>query len=709
MVNSNLQQVDFSHALNMIRSGELSFYNFYNADIPVNQHYSVDYYLNHPNDTMEVDQIITTSFTDIELYNPNDEDFDFKAAHLPINAITIVDSVSKEYHAFFLLYDFNMELFGIKHDNNFDFKVFIAGMQAQMKQFLVDKEYLTEDSEIFIYIFDQESELIKSYWSRLMTVDPCIISGWNSDLFDYPYLYGRTVKLFGAETANRMITKLGHVTQKGDLVVFPEYINLDLLYAYKPRDEGGLNLGKKQSQYTLDNISSIELKLKKIEYKSENVSLNELYEKDPYWFLLYNIADTALTYLLNDKLKHIELYNTIRRIMRCGYGSSIIGSSATFESMIFSQLIELGKYVRYGINTESKRSLDENMCSNFPKLNDPKGKQCKIPAISSKVYSSAIRRFPGAYVKEPTPKIVNDGSLVIDLDAKALYPSMILQSNISFDSYIARIIPPCTYKTLVLLENSLGKTMIPDMLSQNVANMCWLYSDTVRSQKRDTAITMYNIILYLFSKLYSSGLTFQQICSPREFKEHVYLRHYLIPLLDALNIIHPENKTFNQFAYDYLFMDRYDSNNVDLLQRKYPAIYILFNPADSNAYVQKFDLVEGIKTFQQYGLTLAGTLFTRHEEYMGLFTNFLISMGNLRTKYKDARQECTRGTDEYDLNDNRQKSFKVVMNTTYGLYGLSTFRYSNHWLAQSITNNGMLTIKIAQQLGESYLNYKYGN
>jgi len=704
-----MQQLDFNHVLNLVRSGELNFYNFYNADIPIGTYYCVDYYLNHPNDTMDVNQIINAAFTDIELYNPNDEDFDFKAAHLPINAITIVDTISKHYHAYFLLYDFNMELFGIRRTADFNYESFIIETQNKIRNFLIEKQYLDESCKLSIYLYNNETTLLQDYWKRLMTIDPCIISGWNSDYFDYPYLYFRTVKLVGPDVANKMITKLGHVTQKGDLISIPEYTNLDLLYAYKPRDEGGLNLGKKQSQYTLNNISDIELKLTKIDYKDQNTSLNELYEKDPYWFLVYNIGDTALTYLLNAKLKHLDLYNVIRRIMRTGYNASIMGSSVVFDSMIYSKLIERKQYVRYGINTETRRNLDENNLSNLVKLNDPKGKQCKIPKITSQMYSAAIMRFPGAYVKEATGKIINDGSLVLDLDAKALYPSMILQSNISFDSYIGRVLPSCTYKTLQLLETHLGKAMMPNMLAQNIANMAWKYGETVNTEKRETSIKMYYIILYLFNKLFISGLTFQQISNPNTFKEHVYLRHYLIPLLDALNLIHPENHKFNQFVYDYLFMERYDKNGVDLLNLKYPEIYILFNPADSNAFIQKFALVEGIQTFQKNIITLAGTLFNKHSEYMGLFTNFLINMGNLRTKYKDARQECARGTDEYNLNDNRQKSFKVVMNTTYGLYGLSTFRYSNHWLAQSITNNGMLTIKIAQQLGENFLQYKYGN
>ena len=43
------------------------------------------------------------------------------------------------------------------------------------------------------------------------------------------------------------------------------------------------------------------------------------------------------------------------------------------------------------------------------------------------------------------------------------------------------------------------------------------------------------------------------------------------------------------------------------------------------------------------------------------------------------------------------------MNTAYGLYGQSTFRYSNRWLAETVTLQGKMTLKIAQVFGENSL------
>ena len=39
---------------------------------------------------------------------------------------------------------------------------------------------------------------------------------------------------------------------------------------------------------------------------------------------------------------------------------------------------------------------------------------------------------------------------------------------------------------------------------------------------------------------------------------------------------------------------------------------------------------------------------------------------------------------------------------------MSSFRYSDNWLAQSITNQAMLTTKTAQYLAEQHLQFKFG-
>lgn len=49
--------------------------------------------------------------------------------------------------------------------------------------------------------------------------------------------------------------------------------------------------------------------------------------------------------------------------------------------------------------------------------------------------------------------------------------------------------------------------------------------------------------------------------------------------------------------------------------------------------------------------------------------------------------------------------FNTIILTNYGVMGMGGFRYSNFWIAQTITTQGKLTLKIAQYLTENYLKY----
>jgi DNA polymerase elongation subunit (family B) len=83
-------------------------------------------------------------------------------------------------------------------------------------------------------------------------------------------------------------------------------------------------------------------------------------------------------------------------------------------------------------------------------------------------------------------------------------------------------------------------------------------------------------------------------------------------------------------------------------------------------------------------------------------------MYSLRKQYKKQRDEFDKLSDDYKIYDRRQFTMKVLMNSTYGLFGMSSYRYSNKWLAKSITTQGRLALKTAQFFADLYLKNKYG-
>jgi len=704
MNNLNIKQIQFNDLERLLKSNELSFFNIYNGDINPSTYLATKYYFEHKYDNIDMDQKIQSLFIDIELYSAENTkvDLDIQKAQITINAVSILSNFTNEIIVFYLILDKNFNQFGLSSSQDFNYGQFIINKQNMIKQYLVDNNYMDDTFSIKLELFLDERELLKSLWNTIHHYDPDVLSGWNIDLFDLPYMYFRLSRLFGTIDASRLMSKLGKVTVKNNYISIPDYGTSDLLYLYKPRDEGGLNLGKKQPQYTLDFISNTVLGMGKIEYKNKSIDLDDLYTSDPDTFIIYNIVDTLLCSKLDKNLKHIDLYNGIRRIMKTPISYSMVGSSALFDTFVFYKLMEEEKYVRCGINSEQNRSIEPDLFTPNQYIKDKKGLIIQPPKISSKVFNQTVMTYPGAFVKIPEPKIINNGSIIIDLDATSLYPSMILQSNISFDAYHGRILPICTYKTLELLEKIINKEKIPEQVYLNIQKLVFEYADRESiDRKKEMCGVLYYIIIFLLNKLQEANIEIDKIYSPSTTQESLVLKNILIPFLDLINLIHPDNPKYSRFAYDYFFLHEKDLIN------KYQFIYIIHNAGESDSYIKKYDLKNGIDIIKNYCITLAGTLFEKHDKHIGLFSNFLINMGNMRREYKNKRDENKDDPYEYILNENRQKSVKVIMNTLYGLYGLNSFRYSNNWLAQSITNNGQLVNKIAQYISEEYLKFKF--
>lgn len=699
-----MEIVGFEEIESMIKNRKLNYYNFYNSDFSIPNYYSLRYYHDQSYDNIETAQKLHTVFLDIEVFTDNLGFKEINPAIQPINCITIHSDHTNIYKSFYLLLDRNYKKFGIEDNDNFDLPSLLELKSLEFKRRLFEGNYISNEDEIQIElnVYNSEKDLLLDCWKEIHNYDPFILSGFNSDEFDYPYIYYRLVEILGSKTeVDKVLSKLGQVDVRGKYINISDFVIADLLHLYKPRADGGLNLGEKLPSFSLDSISSYELGLEKIKYKDSHISLDNLYLNDPSEFLLYNIGDTLLTQKLDQKLKHINLYNMIRRNMYTPMSAAMNGSSPMYETFVYSELLKDNKVVRFGINSELGKTFEPDEFKDIPVPGDKKGKLTPIK-ISKEAYTSWTTKFPGAYVKVPRAGIINDGSLIIDLDATSLYPSKILESNISFDSYRHRILPPTTYTILNLLKNTLGKSVLPKELPQKVFELVDKYIDSEDIQKKNESKTiLYYLTMYFFHLLSNSGLTFERICNPTNDQSSLLLKLGLLPLLDIINIIHPNNLGFNQFIYDYLFLDK------ENVLKKYQQIYIIKNSDKPNLNIDILSVDETLNFIKDYSITIAGTCFTKHEDKIGLFAEFLTNMGKLRSKYKKQRDSYPKGSEEYILNDSRQSAVKVISNTSYGLYGLSSFKFSNHWLAQSITSQGILTNKIAQYLTNEYLDYKY--
>ena len=253
------------------------------------------------------------------------------------------------------------------------------------------KDYIKDNVDVVVC--RNEKELLKKFLNYYVEVSPTIITGWNVDKFDIPYVYNRLNNLLGKKYAN-LLSPIS-------IILFDEYrvrykiagvSVLDYMLLYKNFTYN------EEPSYSLDSISLKELGKGKIKYEG---SLDDLYSNNINKFIEYNLNDVVLIKLLDDKLNFIELSRNICHKGYCSY-ENIYYSSIYLEGSILSYLRK-NNLVSY--NKKKKRNYDNS-------------------------------KFVGAYVKDP---MRGRHSWIYDIDMQSLYPSIIMSLNISPETKLGRI------------------------------------------------------------------------------------------------------------------------------------------------------------------------------------------------------------------------------------------------------------------------------
>jgi DNA polymerase elongation subunit (family B) len=159
-----------------------------------------------------------------------------------------------------------------------------------------------------VILFKTEKEMMQTFLNLIEDAD--ILSGWNSEGYDIPYIVNRIIKVLGKSELRKLCLfdqlpkqrtyeAFGSERETYDLVgrVHLDYMQLYRKYNYEERHS-----------YRLDYIGEMEVGEKKVAYEG---SLDRLYNHDFKLFLEYNIQDVMLLDRLDKKLQFIDLANTI--------------------------------------------------------------------------------------------------------------------------------------------------------------------------------------------------------------------------------------------------------------------------------------------------------------------------------------------------------------------------------------------------------------
>ena len=332
--------------------------------------------------------------TSIDIEVASDEGFPFveQAAH-PVISITMKNNIDNIYRVWGL-YDYNED------------DCTVEGVDAI--------QYIKCKDEIDLLL----SWL--AYWHDPKYC-PDVVTGWNTRLFDFPYLINRVKNIIGGDVYKKfspwgIVDQRNIMMARGEVIAY-EMAGIQQLDYYDLFTKFGYTYGMQES-YKLDHIAHVVLGERKLSY-DEAGSLHGLYKTNYQKFIDYNIKDVQIVDMLEEKMGLITLAMTMAYRGGVNY-SETFGTVQIWDSILYRLLFK-----------------QQIACP-------PKFSKEKVP-------------YPGAYVKDPQTGMHD---WVVSFDLNSLYPMIIVQYNMSPET----VLPGKEHLGLDPVEKLLGDTdiNIPD-------------------------------------------------------------------------------------------------------------------------------------------------------------------------------------------------------------------------------------------------------
>ena len=255
------------------------------------------------------------------------------------------------------------------------------------------------------FVFENETDMFNVFFELIDDAD--VLTGWNSSGYDIPYMVNRVTRVMSKDDTRRFCL-LNQLPKLRKYVMFDQEqetydlsgrIHMDYLELYKKYNY------ESRHSYKLDFIGEMEVGEKKVQYEG---TLDQLYNKDWRKFLEYNRQDTLLLFKIHDKLKFLDLANSIAH-QNTVLLQTVMGSVAMIEQAVINEAHARGLVV------PDKRKVNEDT--------EPKA--------------------AGAYVATPKRGM---HEWIAAVDINSLYPSAIRALNMAPETIIGQLRPTLTDK-----------------------------------------------------------------------------------------------------------------------------------------------------------------------------------------------------------------------------------------------------------------------
>ena len=253
-----------------------------------------------------------------------------------------------------------------------------------------------------LYLYKDEADMLKAFLDIIEDAD--VISGWNSEGYDLPYIINRIKKVMSKDDTRRLclwkqmpkkrtFERFGRKQETYDLVgrVHLDSLELYRKYTYEERHS-----------YRLDAIGEHEIGEKKTVYEG---SLDQLYNQDFRTFVEYNRQDVALLDKLDRKLRFIALSNELAH-------ANTVLLQTTLGAVAVTEQAIINEAHRRGVQVPNRPKRDDNSTT-----------------------------AAGAYVAYPRKGL---HSWIGSMDINSLYPSVIRALNMAPECVMGQLRPTYT-------------------------------------------------------------------------------------------------------------------------------------------------------------------------------------------------------------------------------------------------------------------------
>ena len=243
------------------------------------------------------------------------------------------------------------------------------------------------------FLFEDETQMLSVFLDLIQDAD--VLSGWNSEGYDIPYIVNRIITIMSRDDTRRLclwdqtpkqrkFEKYGAEQSTYDLVgrLHLDYMNLYRKYTYEERHS-----------YSLDAISEYELNEHKTQYEG---TLDQLYNRDFCKFIEYNRQDVMLIARLDQKLRFIDLANELAHdntvLIPTTMGAVAITEQAIINESHDRGLVVPDRKVRPGTDNLNADAEEDEGAAGAYVAHPKKGLHTDIGAIDlNSLYPNTIR------------------------------------------------------------------------------------------------------------------------------------------------------------------------------------------------------------------------------------------------------------------------------------------------------------------------------